>query len=189
MDLLLTAVGLFLMSAMIQVAAAGALGGSAAVIEDAEDLAPMFAAVLGESGRIVLGLGRWAAVFTTYLAANTGYSLLVADIYSNVLAKRPELDESASQRRRERAFRWALAWFCISPLYVLATDWKPVWIVLMASALMAALLPLVVCILLWLTSRKRLLGERVNGLASNLAMAAIVATVGYLTYLNVLDWL
>lgn len=188
-DLFLTALGLFLAAALMQCAAAGALYPLEGKIEEVEDLAPMFAAVLGESGRIVLGLGLWAAVFTTFLGANTGYSLLCADLWCNALFPQHDLTDEARSLRMRKTYRIALLWFCLSPLYVLATDWKPLFLVLLSSALMAASLPIMVAVLVWLTNKKSLMGEHVNGWLSNVVMTAVAFAVAYLTYLNIVDLL
>jgi Mn2+/Fe2+ NRAMP family transporter len=140
----------------------------------------MFARVLGDSGRIVLGLGLWAAVFTTYTGATTGYSLLVADIWHNVL--RPPAGGAPANSGDTRAYRWCLIWFCLSPLYVLLTDWKPIWLVLVQAVVLALLLPVMVGVLMWLTNNRQLMGRHTNGWAGNLVLTLLVLVTGYLTW-------
>jgi Mn2+/Fe2+ NRAMP family transporter len=185
-DLVLSGLGLFSMLALVQIAAAANLYPSTQPLRDVEDLLPMFARVLGDSGRIVLGLSLWAAVFTTYTGANTGYSLLAADIWHNVL--RPPRGGTPASPGASPAYRWFLIWFCLSPLYALFTEWKPVWILLLEAVLLAALLPVMVGVLLWLTNRRDLMGRYRNSAAGNAAMLAIVAATGYLVYRNLADW-
>jgi len=186
-DLVLSGLGLYAMLALVQIAAAANLYPSTQPLRDVQDLAPMFARVLGDSGRIVLGLGLWAAVFTTYIGANTGYSLLAADLWHGVL--RPPRAGAPASAGQSPAYRWFLLWFCFSPLYGLSTDWKPFWIVLLEAVLLAMLLPVMVAVLVWLTNRRELMGRYANRPAGNAAMLAIMAATGYLVYQNLREWL
>jgi Mn2+/Fe2+ NRAMP family transporter len=179
-DLLLSGLGLYTMLMLVQIAAAATLYPAVQPLREVEDLLPMFAQVLGDSGRIVLGLGLWAAVFTTYTGATTGYSLLVADIWYNVLRPRP--DGSPPNSGETPVYRWCLIWFCLSPLYVLLTDWKPVWLVLVQAVVLALLVPAIVIVLMWLTNDRRRMGRHTNGWAGNLVMAALVLVTVYLTW-------
>jgi Mn2+/Fe2+ NRAMP family transporter len=179
-DLVLSGLGLYAMLMLVQIAAAATLYPAAQPLSEVEDLLPMFARVLGDSGRIVLGLGLWAAVFTTYTGATTGYSLLVADIWYNVL--RPPAGGAPANSSDTRAYRWCLIWFCLSPLYVLLTDWKPIWLVLVQAVMLALLLPVMVGVLMWLTNNRQLMGRHTNGWAGNLVLALLVLVTGYLTW-------
>lgn len=185
-DLVLSGTGLFSMLALVQIAAAANLYPSTQPLRDVEDLLPMFARVLGDSGRIVLGLGLWAAVFTTYTGATTGYSLLGADIWHNVL--RSGRGMAPASPGASPAYRGFLIWFCFSPLYGLLTEWKPVWILLLEAVLLAVLLPVMVGVLMWLTNRRDLMGPYKSSLAGNAAMVAIMAATGYLVYRNLVEW-
>lgn len=179
-DLLLSGLGLYAMLMLVQIAAAATLYPAVQPLREVEDLLPMFARVLGDSGRIVLGLGLWAAVFTTYIGATTGYSLLVADIWYNVL--RPPAAGPPANSGETRVYRWCLVWFCVSPLYVLLTEWKPVWLVLVQSVVLALLVPVIVIILMWLTNDRRRMGRHTNGWAGNLVMGTLVLVTFYLTW-------
>lgn len=179
-DLILSGVGLYTMLVLVQIAAAATLYPAAQPLREVEDLLPMFARVLGDSGRIVLGLGLWAAVFTTYTGATTGDCLLVTDIWYNVL--RPRAEGAPANASETPAYRWCLLWFCLSPLYVLLTDWKPIWLVVVQAVVLALLLPVIVLVLLWLTNNRRLMGRHTNGWASNLVMGTLVLATFYLTW-------
>jgi len=192
LDLLLSVTGLFLMSALIQMAAAGTLDWQGAKLEEPEDLVPLFSHTLGEAGRIVLALGLWTAVFTTFLGANTGYSLIIADIRRALKSEAAGKSPGAafgSPSSHDPAYRWALLWFCISPLYVLLTDWKPLGIVLLSSVLAVILTPIVSLILLKITSDRRRMGSRANGKWTKAVLAALVLITFYLTVHNGLSLL
>lgn len=185
-DLVLSGTGLYAMLLLVQIAAAASLYPSTRPLREVEDLVPIFAHALGDSGRLVLGLGLWAAVFTTYIGANTGYSLLAADIWHGVL-RRPR-GGSPAGAGQSPAYRWFLIWFCFSPLYGLLTPWKPVWIVLFEAVLLAVLLPVMVAVLLWLTNRRDLMGRYRSSVSSNGAMLGVMAATAYLVYRNLVEW-
>lgn len=179
-DLFLSGLGLYAMLMLVQIVAAATLYPAAQPLQEVEDLLPMFARVLGDPGRIVLGLGLWAAVFTTYTGFTTGHSLLVADVWYNVL--RPRAEGAPANSGDTPAYRWCLIWFCLSPLYVLLTDWKPIWLVLVQAVVLALLVPAIVVVLMWLTNNRRLMGRHTNGWAGNLVMATLVLVTFYLTW-------
>lgn len=182
-DLLLSVCGILLMSALIQIVAAGAFGQTDGRLETAEDLVPLFSRTLGEMGRVVLGLGLWSAVFTTYLGSTTGYSLLVADLWRNLVGAGGGTRGAAGEHP---AYRWWLGWFCVSPLYVIFTDWQPVWLVLLSSALTVVVMPLVVLVLLRLTTDRARMGEHANGWVTNAALVSVALVSVYLIWRNAL---
>jgi len=175
-DMLLTACGAFVLAATVQVAAAALLRPRGLQVENLEDLAPLFEATLGEWGRITLGLCLWATVFSTYLGSNTGYSLMAADIYRRAVKGRE------SQGSNDPLFRGFLIWFCISPMYVLWTDWKPVPVVLVTGIMFLLLLPALLLVLLKVTNDRKLMGEHANGWFSNAYMAVLGLGILAVTY-------
>jgi Mn2+/Fe2+ NRAMP family transporter len=183
-DLASGAFGLLLMGVLIQIAAAAALHPSAAPIREPEDLVAAFGAILGPVGLVMVAIGLWAAVFSTYLASNTGYSLVTADILG-VLSGRKD----ATPIGQRPAFRWALIWFVVSPLYALWTDWSPVWIVLAASIIQAVLMPVNAALLLLLTARRERMGRLANGIATNVALVLLVVMSAALIARNAWEWL
>lgn len=182
-DLLVSVAALFVMLALVQIAAAGTLASLGVELDRIEDLVPLFSASLGAAGGILMAIGLWASVFTTYVGANTGYSLLAVDILENQLGKRSD-DED-----RSKFYRLCLIWFCFSPVYVLFTDWEPVALVLVATALQTVVLPVVVLVLMWITNDRKLMGDHANGWLTNGALALITATALYLTIQNAREFL
>ena len=187
LDLLISVGGIFFLTALMQIAAASVLQPLGIQLQNVEDLIPIFSGVFGETGRIILGLGIWAAVFSTYLGTNTGYALMVSEIYHGFI--RPSKARMASGGAadapgRRPAYRWSLIWFCISPLYVLLTDWKPIGVTLVTASLMVVLLPVVVLVLLCLNNDKKRMGRHANGWGANIAMLLVLVTAAVLTYQN-----
>jgi len=189
-NVVLSVVAILVMAALVQVVAATTLQPAGIVLRSAEDLALMFSQTLGQAGKTAFALGLWAAVFTTYLGANTGYSLMISDIYHNVLRPRRSAGEEpagAVSPGHQPAYRWSLIWFCVSPLYVLLTNWKPVWLALISAAAQVLLLPVVVLVLMRLTNDTKLMGSYTNGWLVNLVMAVVALASIYLTYQNVME--
>jgi Mn2+/Fe2+ NRAMP family transporter len=180
-DLVLSMVGILVMSALIQIASASVLGGEEVHLEHVEDLVPLFVRVLGEGGRVVLGLGIVAAIFTTYIGATTGYSLMVADLWRNLTKSERDPHESAGEHP---TYRWSVLFYCISPLYVVFTDWKPIWLILINSAVLVVATPIIVLVLMRLTCDRTRMGEHINSLATNLALSFTILVAAYLTYRN-----
>jgi Mn2+/Fe2+ NRAMP family transporter len=160
-DLLLAVGGMFVLAVTIQIAAASVLHPRGLTVESIQDLAPLFSVSLGDWGQVVLGICLWAASFTTYIGSNTGYTLMAADVY------RRAIRGEESQGSNDPAFRFLLVWFCVSPMYVLWTDWKPVAVALLTGMLFVVLLPLILFALLKITNDKKLMGEHTNGWFSN----------------------
>ena len=181
-DLFLGVAGAFIISAIIQIASAATLKPLGFHVENIEDLVPMFASVLGQSGRILLGIGLWATVFTTYVGSNMGYSLMASDIYEQTFGR------TLAHGSKDQSYRWFLIWFCISPMYVLLTDWKPVPLVLLSALLFVLVLPLLVGVLLRLTNDKQLMGAHTNGWVTNVLLTLFVMLTIYLAYQNGLEF-
>lgn len=183
-DLLLSMAGSFLMLAMIQVAAAGALRPRGIQVAEMEDLIPVFSGVLGHAGRIFLGLTIWSMVFSNYVGYGTGYGLMIAEVYHRFV--RPsgaiaEQDRGAGASYLP-AFRWITAYVLLCPLYVFFTGWSPVRLVLVGGAASALSLPIVTLVILRLTADPKIMGEHANSWLTNIVL--VLAGVGalYLGY-------
>jgi len=176
-DLLLSIVGMFVMLAAIQVAAAGALKPAGLTAEKVEDLAIIFSSVLGESGRILLAAALWTAVFNNHVTSATGYSLMQAESYHRYIRPSDVIREQDTGKGAAHlpSYRWFLCYFTLAPLYVFFTDWKPVWLGLVNGAIGVVLLPATILVLLRLTADKRVLGRFANGWLLNAVMLLMAA--------------
>ena len=180
-DLALSVSGQFVLGVVIQIAAAAALHGQGG-IKSIEDLSRVFSTHLGEIGRIVADVGICAVVFTSYLGSNTGYSLLVADVYERYL-RRPRQEAAALRdATRRRAYRVVLTFFCVSPLYVLFTSWQPFFLGLFSNALFFMLTPLLMFGLFWMTSNRALMKDHANHVVTKIAIGAAIGVSLFLTY-------
>jgi Mn2+/Fe2+ NRAMP family transporter len=176
MDLLFTALGAFVLAALIQIAAAAVLRPRGLQVENLDDLAPLFEFTMGEWGRVTLGLCLWATVFSTYLGSNTGYALMATDIYRRVVRG------SESKGSADPLFRGFVVWFCVSPMYVLWTSWKPVPVVLVTGMMFLVLFPVLLFVLLKLTNDRGLLGEHTNSWWTNCWLGLLALGIAAATY-------
>jgi Mn2+/Fe2+ NRAMP family transporter len=189
-DLLLSMGGMFLMLAMIQIAAAAALQPRGIQVNELENLIPIFAQVLGDGGRIVLGVSLWSITFSSYLGGGTGYALMFSDVYhrfvrpSDVIA---EQDHGAGASYLP-AYRWVVLFTFVSPLYFFFfMDWTPVWLLLVLSAASVLALPIVVLAVLRLTADKKIMGAYANGWFTNAVLAITAATALYLAWRSIIE--
>ncbi|MBK9169044.1 MAG: Nramp family divalent metal transporter [Bryobacterales bacterium] len=188
-DLVVSSIGMFIMLALVQVAAAGALHPLGIQVGEVEDLVPVFSQVLGEAGRVILALGIWFVVFTSVTGSSTAYALMLSDIYHRFLRPSDAIREQDQGRGAAYlpAFRPLLIIFATLPLMVLFTDWKPVPLLMVTAIVAAVLLPATIVVLLRLTTDRRFMGEHTNGWLVNATLVFAAITSLYLGYESILE--
>lgn len=183
LDLLTSMGSIFCMLAMIQIAAAGLLKPHGIEVGTIEDLIPIFSEVLGDWGRIVLGVTLWSLAFSNYLGSTTSYGIMISDVYYRFIRRDPEIAERNQAAGRMPAYRWLVLYVFVSPLYVyFFTDWTPVWLLLLQDAAGLLSLPLVTLAVLRLTTDRGIMGEHVNGWVTNIVLVLTTITAVYLGY-------
>ncbi|MBI3666264.1 MAG: Nramp family divalent metal transporter [Acidobacteria bacterium] len=188
-DLAVSVGCMFLMGAMLQVAAAGTVHPLGAKLQSTGDLMRIFTQTLGLPGRICFALGLWAAAFNGFIGGTTGYGLMVRDICRNFIPrlKRPTSAAGKEEAKKDPIFRWSVAFWSFSPLYILFTGVSPVWLVLAVSSLVVALIPILALCLLMITNDKNLMGPYRNGWFVNAVITFLVLIAVYFTYRNGVD--
>ncbi len=190
LDLAVSVGSMFVMLAMIQVAAAGALQPRGIAVGNVEDLIPIFSEVLGGAGRLVLAVSLWSVVFTSYVSGGTGSGLMFADIYHRHLRPASTPGHGPDQEASNLpAYRFLILYTFLSPLYSLFWDWSPMGLVLVQSAFSVVSLPLAIFLVMRLTADKRIMGVHANGWLTNVALALIAAGTIYLAYQGALEFL
>ncbi len=190
MDLAVSVFSMFVMLAMIQVAAAGALLPRGIAVGNVEDLIPIFSEILGGIGHVVLAVSLWAVVFTSYLSGGTGYGLMFADIYHRHLRPTSISDHEPDQETaRLPAYRFLILYTFLSPLYSLFWDWSPMGLVLLQSASSVVTLPVAIFLVLRLIADKRIMGAHANGWITNIVLTLIAAGTLYLAYQGTIEFL
>ena len=190
MDLILSVSAMFVMLAMIQIAAAGALQPRGIAVGNVEDLIPIFSRVLGGAGHIVLAVSLWAVVFTSYLGSGTGYGLIFADIYHRHL--RPTSTpgrETNLETAHLPAYRFLILYTFLSPLYSLFWNWSPIGLVLLQSAASVVTLPLVIFLVLRLTADRKIMGVHANGWITNIVLTLTAIGTLLLAYQGAIEFL
>ena len=190
-DLALSCLGQLTIAALIQIAVAATLRGAGAEVRTLQDLSRMFSTYLGEPGRIVFVIGMWATVCCSYIGSNTGYSLIVADVYERFLRRKSSRAPSGAHESRDavrrRAYVFFLTLFCVSPLYVLFTSWEPFLIGIVASAIFFGLAPLLLIGLFALTTNGALMREHRSGPVSKAVIGLAIVLSVALTYRSLSD--
>jgi Mn2+/Fe2+ NRAMP family transporter len=195
LDLLFSVGCIFLLGALLQVAAAGTLLPAHLVPQNAEHLVQVFIDTLGVAGRVIFAFGLWAVCFSGFVAGTTGYSLIGADFWLKTGWPRPGAGEpqadaappDAAASRRVR--RWLVVFWAVSPLYILVTHVQPVWLVLAVSSLTVLLMPALCVALLVITNDRRLMGRYANHAATNIMLGVMVLVTLYLSVRNAIDLL
>jgi Mn2+/Fe2+ NRAMP family transporter len=177
-DLWLSAGCLFAMGGLVQIAAAGTLMPAHVSPSGAEDLILLFSETLGAAGRVIFTFGLTAAAFGGFMGGTVGYSLIAADIA-------PRLGFAPLKASTQRGFT---AFWCFAPLALLFVAGRPVWLVLLVSALMAVLIPVMAGILLRLTSDRTNLGSLMPPLWTRCALAILIVVSSVLLGANALRW-
>jgi Mn2+/Fe2+ NRAMP family transporter len=154
-----------------------------------EDLIPIFSGVLGEAGRVFLGLTIWSMVFSNYVGYGTGYGLMIAEAYHRFVRPSAVIAEQdhGTGASYLPAFRWIVIYVLLCPLYVFLTDWSPVGLVIVGGAASALSLPIVSLVILRLTADPKIMGAHTNSWLTNIVL--VLAGVGalYLGYKGILQ--
>ena len=190
-DLLFSVVAVFAMAALLQIAAAGTLFQSGAEVQNAEDLVSIFSDQLGGVGRVIFALGLWAATFTTYVGANTGYAIIVSDITRRIVPGLRSTYGTPTERvsvGRDRIYQASLACWAFSPLYVLFMDWDAAFLALLVSSIVVFLIPLLGYGLLWLSASRERMGEHRNRPVTNVLLVLLILVSVYLTATTIWGW-
>jgi len=119
--------------------------------------------------------------------ATVGSGMVTREIWHKGLRQKASSGTQEAPSR-QRAYRWFLLWFCGSPIYVLFTSWKPVWITLISTALVVPLLPLVLLVLLRLNNDRRLLGKHANGWLVNAVLLGAAGAACWLAWRNAAEF-
>jgi hypothetical protein len=128
-------------------------------------LVPRLGDSIAGAARTTFLLGVWGAVFTSVLGVWQGIPYLFADFRAATAGRFGEAVDT-----RGRAYRGYLAYLAFAPMALLALD-RPVWLILAYAVVSSAFMPLLAGSLLWLNSRRALVGPLRNGIAVTLVLA------------------
>jgi hypothetical protein len=132
-----------------------------------------FGATAGSAVAFTFLVGIWGAVFTSTLGVWNGVPYLFAD-FVDALRGRPE----GPVLTTGVAYRGYLLYLALPPLLLLVLG-RPIWVIKLYTLTGGLFMPLLAASLLWLNSRRELVGELRNRAPSQvmlvLALALFVA--------------
>jgi Mn2+/Fe2+ NRAMP family transporter len=178
---------IFIMGALLQIAAAGTLHPLGIKLEGPEQLVKIFSQTQGVAGLVIFALGLWGAAFSSYVGATIGYGLILTDIcrkFVPAFKKNSTAERSQEETKKDPIYRWAIALWVFSPLYIVFVHARPVWLVLTVSSMVIVVIPVLAFALLRITNDKKLMGEYKNGWFTNLILVLLLVISLYFTWVN-----
>jgi len=130
-------------------------------VQSAADIAIQLEPLLGNFAKTFLCLGLVAAGFSSAIITPLGVSYVLGGFFGW------KLDRS------DKRFFWTNILVIVFGIVIAATGYNPLSIIIAAQAFNGAVLPLVVITLVYITSKKSILGEYANKPASILAGSAV----------------
>lgn len=136
----------------------------------------------GGATRLVFLFGLWAAVFTSTLGVWQGVPYLFADFFGRLRRRHDEVDETSW------TYRGYLLYLALPPMTLLVLD-RPVWVIKLYTITGGLFMPVLAGSLLWLTTRRALMGELRTRWFGIAALAAALALFVVIAVRQVLDLL
>ena len=188
-DLLTSVLGMFLILALMQIAAAGALQPRGIQVKRLEDLAPIFGTIFGRGGVILFGLTLWCVTFSGCVATASAYGIIVSDVFHRFVKPSRALIEDGQGAGTLPAYRWMILYLFVLPTYVLVTNWSAVTLVFVVGAVNLISVPFIALLILRLTGDRKIMGRHVNGWFTNTVLVAAVFCSVFLAWRGMLDLL
>ncbi len=140
-----------------------------------------FGSATGDAAVLVFLLGVWGAVATSTLGVWQGVPYLFTD-YLQALRGRGSVTVST----RSAAYRAYLLYLALPPMALLAFS-RPIWVIRLYTITSGLFMPLLAGSLLWLLSRRRLMGELRIGPVAAAALWLGLALFGAILMRTVVD--
>lgn len=134
-------------------------------------------ATIGAVARSVFLIGLWAAVFTSTLGVWQGVPYLFADFVNRRAA---DVDE------RSWTYRGYLLYLALPPMILLVLD-RPVWVIKLYTLTGGLFMPILAASLLWLTTRRTLMGRLRSRALGVIALSAALVLFLAIAVRQVLD--
>jgi len=169
-------VAMLLLAAVVLGGGGGMPAGSAGLVACGEAIQQAAGArlgsVWGQTASAVFLVGVWGAVFTSTLGVWNGVPYLFADFLRGI-TRRPVVEVNT----RGWAYRGYLLYLALPPMVLLVLD-RPIWVIKVYPLAGGLFMPLLAASLLWLNSRRGLLGATRNGPLSTLLLWCALALFG-----------
>jgi hypothetical protein len=128
-----------------------------------EATAGRFGSASGVTIATIFLIGVWGAVFTSTLGVWNGVPYLFADYLDALRGKFDTVVDTAGI-----AYRGYLFYLAVPPMVLLFLD-RPMWVIKVYTLTGGLFMPLLAVTLLWLNSRRRLVGELKSGLVATVS--------------------
>jgi Mn2+/Fe2+ NRAMP family transporter len=122
-----------------------------------ESTTERFGAGVGNTTALIFLIGVWGAIFTSTLGVWNGVPYLFADFVDAFRGRYGEIPSTGSW-----TYRGYLLFLALPPMAMLFLD-RPIWVITVYTVTGGLFMPLLAGSLLWLNSRKTLVGEQRNG--------------------------
>ena len=177
-------VAMLILAATALVGLGGMPSGSQGLVACADALelgaATRFGDTIARIARSTFLIGLWAAVFTSTLGVWQGVPYLFADFTQQLSKKTRVIDEAAW------TYRGYLLYLAFPPMVLLVLD-RPVWVIKLYTLTGGLFMPILAASLLWLTTKRALMGELRTGRLSFAAMIAALALFAVIAIRQVVD--
>jgi Mn2+/Fe2+ NRAMP family transporter len=140
-----------------------------------------FGAVAGNAVATIFLIGIWGAVFTSTLGVWNGVPYLFAD-YLDAFRGRFDTDVDT----RGAAYRGFLFYLAVPPMALLFLG-RPIWVIKVYTLTGGLFMPLLAATLLWLNSRRRLMGDLRNGIVSTATLVLALLLFAVIAGRQVID--
>jgi hypothetical protein len=135
----------------------------------------------GNAGAMVFLVGVWGAVFTSTLGVWNGVPYLFADFVNALRGRFDVVVDTAGP-----AYRGYLLYLALPPMALLFLG-RPLWIIKVYTLTGGLFMPLLAGSLLWLNSRRELVGALRNRAAATATLVLALALFGAIAIRQVLD--
>jgi Mn2+/Fe2+ NRAMP family transporter len=123
----------------------------------------------------------WGIVFSSHVTGTAGAAIMMTDVWYRFI-RRPAGGALEGPAADQPFYGWVILYMLLSPLYVFATEWTPVGLVLAYGVISIMALPVITGMILWLTADRRTMGEHRNGVLTNALLMFTVAAAVWLTW-------
>jgi Mn2+/Fe2+ NRAMP family transporter len=180
-------VAMLLLAAAVLGGRGGMPAGSAGLVACGEAIRlstlPRLGGALASVAELVFLVGIWGAIFTSTLGVWNGVPYLFADF---LLSLRRRFGTAVDTRGWP--YRGYLLYLAIPPMALLFLD-RPIWVIKVYTLTGGLFMPLLAGSLLWLNSRRNLVGEHRNGLVSSASLVSALLLFGAIAVRQLLDLL
>ena len=142
-----------------------------------------FGAAAGGAVSMIFLIGVWGAVFTSTLGVWNGVPYLFSD-YLDAFRGRFDTDVDT----RGIAYRGYLLYLALPPMLLLFLG-RPIWVIKVYTLTGGLFMPLLAATLLWLNSRKRLVGELKNGPTATATLVLALLLFALIAARQIIDFL